>query len=48
MMESLVKNGPIAVSFEVYNDFMHYKGGIYKHTGLLTMEYAFFFGFQEA
>ena len=32
MMLALYKNGPIAVSFEVYNDFLHYKGGIYRHT----------------
>ena len=24
-------NGPIAVSFEVYPDFMHYAGGVYTH-----------------
>ena len=34
MMVELVNNGPIAVSFEVYDDFMNYKGGIYQHTGL--------------
>lgn len=34
MMENLVKNGPIAVSFMVYADFMHYKSGIYQHTTL--------------
>ena len=34
MRLELVNNGPIAVSFEVLNDFMHYKGGIYQHTGL--------------
>lgn len=34
MREELVKNGPIAVSFEVYNDFTAYKSGIYHHTGL--------------
>ena len=33
MRIELVKNGPMAVAFEVYNDFMHYKGGIYHHTG---------------
>ena len=32
MMLALYKNGPIAVSFEVYNDFIHYKSGIYQHT----------------
>lgn len=34
MMMELVKNGPMAVAFEVYPDFMHYKEGIYHHTGL--------------
>lgn len=34
MKINLVKNGPMAVSFEVYNDFFHYKGGVYVHTGL--------------
>ncbi|KAG7261125.1 hypothetical protein CRUP_004313, partial [Coryphaenoides rupestris] len=32
MMLELVKNGPMAVSFEVYPDFSRYKGGIYHHT----------------
>ena len=35
MRLELVRNGPIAVSFEVYNDFIHYSGGIYNHTGLI-------------
>ena len=34
MRTVLVKNGPLAVSFEVYPDFQHYKGGVYVHTGL--------------
>ena len=34
MLLELVNNGPMSVSFEVYNDFQHYKGGIYRHTGL--------------
>jgi len=34
MMAELVKNGPMSVSFEVYSDFQHYKGGIYHFTGL--------------
>ncbi len=34
MMIQLVKNGPIAVGFEVLDDFMAYKGGIYHHTGV--------------
>lgn len=32
MRIALVNNGPIAVSFEVYDDFLHYSGGIYRHT----------------
>ncbi|XP_060583530.1 dipeptidyl peptidase 1-like [Ruditapes philippinarum] len=35
MREELVKNGPIAISFQVYNDFVHYKSGIYHHVDLL-------------
>ena len=27
----LVTRGPIAVSFEVYPDFQHYKSGVYHH-----------------
>jgi len=34
MKLALVHGGPISVSFEVYPDFMHYKSGIYHHTGL--------------
>lgn len=34
MRLELVKNGPMAVGFEVYQDFMSYKSGIYHHTGL--------------
>jgi cathepsin C len=34
MTLSLVKNGPIAVSFEVYDDFLKYSGGVYHHTGM--------------
>ena len=33
MIEAL-QRGPIAVAFQVYSDFMRYRGGIYKHTGL--------------
>lgn len=32
MRISLVRNGPVAVSFEVYDDFLNYQGGIYHHT----------------
>ncbi|XP_053168552.1 dipeptidyl peptidase 1 [Hemicordylus capensis] len=35
MKLELVRHGPMAVAFEVYSDFMHYKGGIYHHTGLM-------------
>ncbi|BFZ09041.1 hypothetical protein BsWGS_12080 [Bradybaena similaris] len=38
MMQAIYGNGPIAVSFEVYDDFMNYKSGIYIHNtaGILT------------
>lgn len=32
MKIELVKNGPLVVAFEVYDDFFNYKGGIYHHT----------------
>jgi hypothetical protein len=31
MQEEIMANGPIAVSFEVYDDFMNYAGGVYTH-----------------
>ncbi|XP_018408749.1 PREDICTED: dipeptidyl peptidase 1 [Nanorana parkeri] len=34
MKYELILGGPLAVAFEVYDDFMHYSGGIYHHTGL--------------
>lgn len=34
MMLELVTNGPMGVSFEVYPDFMTYRGGIYHHSGV--------------
>ncbi|KAM3934537.1 dipeptidyl peptidase 1 [Leptodactylus fuscus] len=34
MKYELILGGPLAVAFEVYDDFMYYKGGIYHHTGL--------------
>ncbi|XP_071520204.1 dipeptidyl peptidase 1-like [Panulirus ornatus] len=34
MKLALVKGGPLVVGLEVYSDFLHYKGGIYHHTGL--------------
>lgn len=36
MRIQLVKNGPIAIGFEVLDDFMQYKGGIYHHTALVN------------
>uniref|UniRef100_A0A8C2PE89 Dipeptidyl peptidase 1 n=1 Tax=Capra hircus TaxID=9925 RepID=A0A8C2PE89_CAPHI len=34
MKLELVHQGPMAVAFEVYNDFLHYRQGVYHHTGL--------------
>ena len=34
MKIALVKDGPLAVSFMVYNDFMQYKSGIYRHVDI--------------
>ncbi|XP_053417045.1 dipeptidyl peptidase 1 isoform X1 [Nycticebus coucang] len=34
MKLELVQHGPMAVAFEVYDDFLHYRRGIYHHTGL--------------
>eukprot|EP01006_Ploeotia_vitrea_P055735 TRINITY_DN68027_c8_g1_i1.p1 TRINITY_DN68027_c8_g1~~TRINITY_DN68027_c8_g1_i1.p1 ORF type:complete len:467 (-),score=55.63 TRINITY_DN68027_c8_g1_i1:617-2017(-) len=31
MRLELVKNGPLAVSFQVYKDLINYKGGVYHH-----------------
>ncbi|XP_063060825.1 dipeptidyl peptidase 1 [Engraulis encrasicolus] len=36
MMVELVRDGPMGVAFEVYPDFIHYKEGIYHHTGTHT------------
>eukprot|EP01029_Cantina_marsupialis_P026230 TRINITY_DN6989_c0_g1_i1.p1 TRINITY_DN6989_c0_g1~~TRINITY_DN6989_c0_g1_i1.p1 ORF type:complete len:341 (+),score=78.19 TRINITY_DN6989_c0_g1_i1:68-1024(+) len=30
-MQELVKNGPFEVQFTVYEDFVHYKSGVYSH-----------------
>ena len=40
MMKALVENGPLSVSFEVYDDFMMYKTGVYHHTGALKSKQA--------
>lgn len=34
MKLELVRRGPMAVAFEVHDDFLHYHSGIYHHTGL--------------
>ncbi|XP_060191295.1 cathepsin B-like protease 2 [Lycium barbarum] len=31
IMAEIYKNGPVEVSFTVYQDFAHYKSGVYKH-----------------
>ncbi|XP_039042502.1 cathepsin B-like protease 3 [Hibiscus syriacus] len=31
IMAEVYKNGPVQVSFTVYEDFAHYKSGVYKH-----------------
>ncbi|KAH9624616.1 hypothetical protein KSS87_010319 [Heliosperma pusillum] len=36
IMAELYKNGPVEVAFDVYEDFAHYKSGVYKH---ITGEY---------
>merc|ERR1712157_233794 len=30
-MEGLMRDGPMAVAIQVYDDFLHYKSGIYHH-----------------
>jgi len=32
IMSDLVANGPVEAAFTVYEDFVHYKSGVYKHT----------------
>lgn len=32
IINEVLKNGPIQVAFQVYQDFMHYKSGVYTHT----------------
>lgn len=38
MKLSLVQSGPLSVSFEVYDDFMHYSNGVYHYTGESTSQ----------
>ncbi|CAF0785362.1 unnamed protein product [Brachionus calyciflorus] len=33
MKIELARNGPLVVGFQVYDDFLSYRGGIYHHTG---------------
>uniref|UniRef100_T1IR55 Dipeptidyl peptidase 1 n=1 Tax=Strigamia maritima TaxID=126957 RepID=T1IR55_STRMM len=35
MRYAIVHNGPVAVGFQVYPDFMQYSSGIYHHSGVL-------------
>lgn len=37
MKKALVEGGPLSVSFQVYDDFMMYKTGVYHHTGLIKL-----------
>ncbi|XP_016121449.1 cathepsin B-like, partial [Sinocyclocheilus grahami] len=30
-MKELFKNGPVEAAFTVYEDFLHYKSGVYQH-----------------
>jgi cathepsin B len=32
MQKEIMANGPVQTGFMVYEDFMHYKSGVYKHT----------------
>ena len=34
MMLELLRHGPMSVSFEVHEDFLQYKSGIYHYTGI--------------
>ena len=47
MKFELVSHGPIVVGFEVYNDFTHYSGGIYHHTGIRNSRNLRFNPFEE-
>ncbi|KAK4273342.1 hypothetical protein QN277_021765 [Acacia crassicarpa] len=37
IMAEVYKNGPVEVSFTVYEDFAHYKSGVYKHITGVTL-----------
>jgi cathepsin C len=39
MRIALVESGPIAVSFQVYDDFLKYQSGIYHHTSLTDLKF---------
>jgi len=32
IQQNLMQYGPVEAAFSVYEDFIHYKGGVYKHT----------------
>jgi cathepsin B len=32
IMSDIYSNGPVEACFEVYEDFVHYKSGVYRHT----------------
>jgi len=36
IQKELLVNGPVEVAFEVYEDFLNYKGGIYVVREMLT------------
>jgi cathepsin B len=31
-MQEIYKNGPVETAFSVYEDFLTYKSGVYRHT----------------
>ena len=40
MMYELYHGGPLAIAFEVYDDFFNYKGGVYTHSTALKTKIA--------
>lgn len=39
MMEALVSKGPLAVAFNVEDDFHNYNGGIYSHVSSVKSDF---------
>jgi len=37
IQREIVENGPVQTGFQVFEDFLHYKGGIYKYTDGIIM-----------